>query len=94
MYKVKWSAQAWDSYNYTLVNLVERWSVNMAQKLDDDVLALLERLSNNRHLCPPSEKLKGMRRCKISKYTSLLYVVKGNDVELVTFFDTRMNHPF
>ena len=74
--------------------IFDQWSLDVALQWDAKVSNLLNRISEHKNLCPPSKKFIGLRRCAITEYTSLLYRVKDDKVELITFFDNRSKHPF
>ncbi len=94
MDNLHWTPEAQESYLQTLDIIFERYSLNASLKWDEKVTNLLKKLSSDKNLCPPSKRLRGLRRCVITEYTSLLYRVKGKQVELITFFDNRSDHPF
>jgi len=85
MFQIHWSAIAKDTYSETLTNL----SQDAALKLDDKVEALIEKLKNFRHFCPPSKLHPNIRRCTISKFISLSYHVDGRVVVLLQFYYNR-----
>ncbi len=94
MDNIHWTPEAQESYLQTLDIIFERHSLNASLKWDEKVSNLLKKLSDNKSLCPPSKKFRGLRRCTITPYTSLLYRVKEKQIELITFFDNRSDHPF
>ena len=89
-----WTDTAQESYEQTLDVIFKRWSLDVAFDWDEKVSKLLKNLNNHKNLCPPSNKYRGLRRCVITEYTSLLYRVKGDKVELITFFDNRSADSF
>ena len=94
MKNVFWTPLAETSYQETLDFVFDQWSLDVALQWDAKVSNLLNRISEHKNLCPPSKKFIGLRRCAITEYTSLLYRVKNDKVELITFFDNRSKHPF
>jgi mRNA-degrading endonuclease YafQ of YafQ-DinJ toxin-antitoxin module len=86
-YLISWSPVAEETYLKTLNQILDKWTVKEAEDF--------ERLKSHKHLCPPSDKLKNLRRCVISPQTSLIYQINNNDIiELVAFFDNRSGHAF
>ena len=55
-------------------------------------MSLIHRLKQHKHLCPPSNKNKTLRRCVITPQTSLVYRIKGTVFELMALFDNRSEH--
>ena len=94
MKNVFWTPLAESSYQESLDFIFDQWSLDIALQWDAKVSNLLNKISEHKNLCPPSKKFIGLRRCAITEYTSLLYRVKGDTVELITFFDNRSKHPF
>mgnify|MGYP000125224716 CR=1 FL=1 len=40
---------------------------------------------------PHSEKFLGLRKCVITPQCSAYYQIQGNDIEIIAFFDNRMD---
>jgi len=87
-----WTDEAKNSYKIIIANILENWNIEIVLKLESEVDSLLNNLSNNKHLCPKSSQEKKLRRCVVSKQTSLLYEIKGSSIYLISFFDNRTNH--
>lgn len=68
---------------------MDNYPIEVAIKMDDKVERLLSLLLQNKHLCPASSRLPGIRRCVITKYLSVIYKSRGEAIELVAFFDNR-----
>jgi len=89
---VNWTDEAKASYKKTIVFILDNWTVDVALRLEDDVNILINNLEEYQYFCPPSRKDKNLRRCVISKQTSLLYEVNKTHIDLISFFDNRTNH--
>ena len=83
-----------ETYLDMLTFILEQWSVDVAQRFDDRVNTLLDKLITFEQLCPPSEKIPELRKCIISKQSSLVYQIRDDYIELVAFFDNRSDHPY
>lgn len=94
MQNIVWTDLAKESYLKTLDFIYEQWSLDVSIQWDSKVTSVLNKISKHKSLCPPSKKYKGLRRCAITEYTSLLYRIKDDKVELITFFDNRSDHLF
>lgn len=92
--KVNWTNEAKDSYVSTIKNILDKWGVDTALKLESDVNALILHLENFKFFCPASKKDKKLRKCVISKQTSLFYEVNKTHIDLILFFDNRTNHNY
>lgn len=89
---VNWTDEAKASYKNVVNNILDDWNIEIATQLEEDVNVLIRNLEDYEHFCPPSKKDKNLRRCVISKQTSLLYEVNKTHIDLVAFFDNRTNH--
>ncbi len=94
MNQIYWSAEAKDTYAAILNYVMNNFPLDVAIEMDDKVERLIKSLETNSHLCPPSLQIQGIRRCVITKQLSLAYRTDGNEIELIAFFDNRMQHPF
>ncbi len=52
---------------------------------------IVERISKYPESFPKSAKVTSVRRCVINKYTVMFYRFNDNRIEILTFFDNRMN---
>jgi plasmid stabilization system protein ParE len=83
-----------ETYLAVLDYLLTEWPLDVAIEFDEKVEALLERLQTFKNLCPPSEKQPHLRRCVVTKQTSLYYQVQGDVIEIVVFYDNRAEQTF
>jgi plasmid stabilization system protein ParE len=93
MNKVIWSHRAKTSYLETLEFILLKWTVREATNLEEMVNELIEKLRSNKHLCPLSKKTS-LRKCVVSKQTSMVYSLNGNEIVIVGFIDNRSQHSF
>lgn len=72
-------------------HLIEQWSLKVKNefviKLDD----CIEIIKQQPGIFPESLKRKGLRRCVVTKQTTLYYRFNSKRINLVTIFDTRQN---
>jgi len=96
MYQIEWTPLAESSYQAILDFVLEQWSIEIIIRLDDDIKAILNQLERQFFIGSPIHGNKHLRKCVISKQTSLIYriIPKTKTVELITFVDNRSNHPF
>jgi plasmid stabilization system protein ParE len=74
--------------------LLSEWPLDVAIEFDEKVERLLERLQTFKKLCPPSEKQPDLRRCVVTKQTSMYYQIQGDVIEIVVFYDNRAEQLF
>lgn len=90
---IVWSRTARETYVEILLRIQENWGDDPAVKFAEKVEATLESIRVLPFMYPPSQGSpnKSIRKCVLSKQTSLFYRIEGNSVELITFFDNRNN---
>jgi plasmid stabilization system protein ParE len=93
MNTIRWTDGAEDAY-VAFLSTVYDYSADAAIILDEQLENLLDRLSRFKHLCPPLDKIAGLRRCVLTTNIALVYDVSGNEITLISVFDTRSDHPF
>jgi len=76
----------------SLLNYLEiEWSL----KVRNDFIAKMDRtLKNNEkfpHSFPESQTVKGLRKCVISRQTTIYYKCSLNTIDIATLFDNRQN---
>jgi plasmid stabilization system protein ParE len=71
--------------------LIAKWSIKVKnefiKKLDKSISLIKEQPES----FLSSEKEKGLRKCVITKQTTLYYRFDKNKIKVVTLFDTRQN---
>lgn len=92
--KIIWAESALLSYEKVIEGILERWNFNIVLDFELLVNILLEKLMTNNKLCPKSSKKRDLRKCLISKQTSLIYQIHHNNIEILLFIDNRSNHNF
>jgi len=87
-----WSPLAEEIYLTIIKFILETWTNKEAMVFDKKVESLITKLRAFKNLCPPSEIEKFLRRCVISKQTSLVYqIIDNTTIELISFYDNRSN---
>lgn len=92
-YHIIWSPKSKSTYLKTIKQILDRWTMKEVENFEALVLDLTEKLKMNRKLCPAS-KSKKIRKCVVHKNVSLIYRIKKQDIELVTFIDNRTDHKY
>jgi plasmid stabilization system protein ParE len=91
---VTWSPLALQTYLKTLSQILDRWTIKEAEDFENKVLSLIAKLRTKKHLCPPSNKHKSLRRCVVAPQTSLIYQIQDSIIEIVAFIDNRSQHEY
>ncbi len=74
-------------YDYLERNWTEREIKRFSKRLDEN-LAVIAKFP---FVFPTSEKNKSVRRCVVSKQTSLYYLVEAKKIIILSLFDNRQN---
>lgn len=92
--KITWSDEAKTSYRQTIYDLLENWPIEIAIRLENSVNRLIHNLEYHNHICPPSKKDTSIRKCVISKQSSIIYIIENDIIHLVGFIYNKSNHTF
>ncbi len=90
--EIIWSYRAEKDYLQLIDYLIKKWGLASAKKVNAHLMAILDQIALQPEMFQRSLKNKTIRKCVLSKQTSLYYRVKKNKVELITIFDNRQ-HP-
>ena len=93
-YRISWSPLAMKTYLKTLAYVLENWNLKEVTKVEKLINNKIKNLSNNGFICPASSENKNIRKCIISKQTTLIYEINNNKIELLLFIDNRSNHKY
>lgn len=72
--------------------LITEWSVKVKTEFVEKIDSSIEIIKNQPELFPESKKAKGLRKCVITKQTTLYYRYNSKRINIVTLFDSRQ-HP-
>lgn len=90
--EIIWSSRARKDYLELMGYLIETWGLASARKVNTHLLTILDQIAQRPEMFQQSLKHKNIRKCVLSRQTSLYYRVRKNSVELITLFDNRQ-HP-
>lgn len=88
-----WTDEALESFEKIASDILTTWNYKTAKEFDNTVDEYLKRLSDNPKMCQASKKYK-IRRCVISKQTSLVYRIKKDTIELLLFIANSSDHSY
>jgi len=71
--------------------LIEKWSVKVKEDFIEKLDSSIEIIKNQPEIFPGSKKGKGLRKCVITKQSTLYYRYNSKRINIVTLFDTRQN---
>ncbi|HEY9220266.1 MAG TPA: type II toxin-antitoxin system RelE/ParE family toxin [Lutibacter sp.] len=71
--------------------LLKNWSVNVKKEFIEKLDSSISIIQNQPEIFPESKKVKGLRKCVITKQTTLYYRFNSERINVVTIFDTRQN---
>lgn len=72
--------------------LIEKWSLKVKNEFIEKLDTSIAIIEKQPEIFPESKKNKGLRKCVISKQTTLFYRFNTKQIYIVTVFDTRQ-HP-
>ncbi|MEX2595996.1 MAG: type II toxin-antitoxin system RelE/ParE family toxin [Salibacteraceae bacterium] len=90
-YKIYYTDRASQDQQELYEYLLEKGGMQTVKKLDAKIEKSLSLIAQRPEMNPSSQQTS-IRRCVISKQTSLYYRVNKYNIELLTFFYTRQ-HP-
>jgi plasmid stabilization system protein ParE len=89
--EIRLSNRAMKKLDSLLVYLEKEWSTKVKQdfilKLDK-ALKQIQKLPDS---FPESEKIRGLRKCVVTKQTTVFYKYSETAINVVTIFDNRQN---
>lgn len=91
--KITWSSEALETYDKIIEYIFSIWGIKPVIQLHHELKLLIKSIETNHKLCPKS-KLVGLRKCVLSKQTSLIYSISRTKLVIVTFIDNRSQHTY
>jgi plasmid stabilization system protein ParE len=90
-YRLYWSKEAQNNLNSIISYLQSNWSEKEIRKFTGRLEKILELISENPKLFPPSILHPTIHRAIITKHNSLYYRMSKDDIEIITIFDNRQD---
>ena len=89
--EIRLSNRAIKKLESILVYLEEEWSTKVKhdciQKLDKS----LKQIQKHPYSFPESEKIQGLRKCIVTRQTTVFYKYSNTTIDVVIIFDNRQN---
>lgn len=90
--EVRWSKTSRQTYLDILLYIQEKWGDEKAVEFAEKVESLIQNIIKMPLMFPATEhEGKQIRRCVVSKQTSIYYKVEETSIDLITFYDNRQN---
>jgi len=89
--EIRLSVRATNKLKKLLAFLETEWSVKSKKDFVVKLDACLKKIQTLPESFPESDAVKGLKKCVITKQTTLYYKYSANTIDIVTFFDTRQN---
>ena len=86
--ETQWTKRAAKSFDEIIEFIIKRWSEDSAKKFVKKSDKLVKQIEKNPEMCQKIEDTE-VRRGVITKQTSIYYIIKGNFIRLITFWDNR-----
>ncbi|MDT3738808.1 MAG: type II toxin-antitoxin system RelE/ParE family toxin [Candidatus Kapabacteria bacterium] len=89
-YKIHWTDNALNELQKTITYLEENFSDKEIKKLSAKIENTVELISINPNIFQLSD-IKGVFKVVVLKYNTLYYRIRGNRVEILSFFSNRQS---
>lgn len=89
--QIKYSRRAGNEYKQLLEYIIKNFGMAKAIMIDSIFEKILYQISANPFMYPLFHRKRNIRRCVISKQTTLYYRISGDYIELVSFRGNLMN---
>ncbi|MCP4150480.1 MAG: type II toxin-antitoxin system RelE/ParE family toxin [bacterium] len=90
-YEIEWTANAIEDLKQIVEYLKDEWPLDVADQFVEKPDSILELLIISPYPGRPSKKENGVRQILITRHNRLYYLITGNQILLLDFFDTRQN---
>ena len=91
MRKVKISKTAESKLEKLFDYLLAKWSLKVKNEFIEKLDKKIKIIKNQPESFPESERKKGLRKCVITKQTTLFYRFDAKAINIIAIFDTRQN---
>jgi len=89
--EIKLSKRTMRKLDSLLVYLEEEWSTKVKHEFISKLDKSLKQIQNLPDSFPESEKIRGLRKCVLTKQTTLFYKYSETTIDVITIFDNRQN---
>lgn len=71
--------------------LIVEWSLTVKNEFVENFDSCIEIIKEQPKIFPESHQRKGLRKCVVTRQTTLYYRFNSKQISIVTIFDTRQN---
>jgi len=89
--EIKLSKRTMRKLDSLLVYLEEEWSTNAKHEFVLKLDKSLKQIQKLPDSFPESEKIRGLRKCVLTKQTTVFYKYSETTIDVITIFDNRQN---
>ena len=89
--EIKLSKRTMRKLDSLLVYLEEEWSIKVKHEFVLKLDKSLKQIQKLPDSFPESEKIRGLRKCVLTKQTTLFYKYSETTIDVITIFDNRQN---
>lgn len=89
--EIKWTLNAQNELNAIYDYLEANWTFREIKFFSMELERILSLICKFPYIFPASLSKKSVRRCTISKQTSLYYKINKNQIVIISLFDNRRN---
>jgi len=89
--RIKWSPLAESDFSNILNYLYQNWEKKVAANFIDLTDSIINQIARNPKQFPFIHKIKGIRKCVLTKHNTLFYRDKRSTIEILRIFDTRQD---
>ena len=89
--EIRLSKRAMKKLDSLLVYLEEEWSKKVKHEFVLKLDKSLKQIQKLPDSFPESEKIRGLRKCVVTKQTTVFYKYSATTIDIITIFDNRQN---
>jgi len=89
--EIRLSKRTVKKLNNLFAFLVEEWSLKVKKDFIKKLEKSLDQIQKLPDSCPESEKIRDLRKCVVTKQTTMFYKYSDTTINIVTIFDNRQD---
>ncbi len=89
--EIRFSKRAANRFDNILEFLEAKWSLKVKNNFILKIDRSLSKIQMHPDCFPESEKFRGLRKCVVTKQTTLFYKYTDSSIDIVAIFDNRQN---
>ena len=89
--EIRLSKRAMQKLNSLLGYLEKEWSLKVKHEFVLKLDKSFKQIQNQPDIFPESSKIRGLRKCVVTKQTTVFYKYSETTIDVITIFDNRQN---